>query len=219
MYLNRRSNMIQRKYIIISVITFIILCCLYFILIVYPRLGKIPVQVLVYPEDAKIFINGKVSSSGTIYMSADTYTFTAKKTGWIDDEVTATISEDLQSIALLPTPTSEEAHTSADTPGAATRREELAGIAANTRGLSIRKKYPIINKIPHSDLTGPFKIDYGFNQDDRITPYIIVSFATPHGRKEAIKWLKKNGADITATEIIFENFKNPLSTKQEINHE
>lgn len=208
--------MIQRKHIIIVLIAFSVLCMFYFLLAIYPRLNKIPVEVLVHPNDATLSVDGKGFSPGTIYLHPGAHSFKAEKEGWKTDEVSVTISNDLTSIALLPIPESEEAREQARRESRV--REGLSSIAANMRGLDIRNSYPILSKLPYSDISGPFKIDYGFNQDDKKTPYLIISFSTPNGRREAIQWLKENDTDITKVEIIFEDFEN-AAYKEEDTHE
>jgi len=208
--------MIQRKHILITVAVFILICVLYYLLAIYPRIGKIAVDILVNPNDATITLNGSRISPGTNYLNAGPYTLRAEKEGWKADEVTVSVSNELSAVALLPQPVSEEAKQQAKKE--ATTRGGLSSIAANARGLDIRSAYPILNKLPYSDTSGPFKIDYGFNQDNSKIPYLIVSFSTPHGRSKAIKWLADNKTDLTSTEILFDEFINPIH-KEEDAHE
>lgn len=210
--------MIQRKYIVITLVAISILSVLYFLFSTYPKIGKIPVEILVYPEDAKVYTDD-ITTGNTVYLKSGEHTFKAQKDGWVTDETTVTISDTLKTIALLPSPESTEAKELANSAEGSSKREELAGIAANTRGLDIRSSYSILNKLPYSDISGPFKIDYGFNQDDKKTPYIIVSYSTPNGRRKAIRWLQDNGTNLTMTEIVFEDFINPTHKEKDAHEE
>jgi len=208
--------MIQRRHILIAIAVFTLISVAYFLLVLYPRIGKVPIDIVVNPSDASISIDDRRVSSGTQYLNPGTYTFKAEREGWFPDEVSVTISDRLSSVALLPTPSSDEAREQAERDS--TVREGLSSIAANARGLDIRSAYPILNELPYSDVSGPFKIDYGFNQDNTKTPYLIVSYSTPHGRNKAIDWLKANDTNLTTTEILFEDFQNP-TYQPEDNHE
>lgn len=208
--------MIERKYIIAVIVGFIVICILYFLLVLYPRIGKLPVEVLVNPSDATVYLNDARISPGTHYLHAGTFTFKAEREGWSPDEVNLTISDELSSVALVLTPITAEAIEQAERE--TQTREGLSSIAANARGLDIRSAHPILNELPYSDTAGPFKIDYGFNQDDSKTPYLIISFSSPNGRVKALDWLKDNGLDITTTEVIFEDYRSPIF-KEEDSHE
>lgn len=200
--------MIERKHIFVGLALFILICVFYYLFIVFPRQDKVAVEILVNPSDASVYIDNEKSGAGKKYIHPGTHVFKAEKEGWTASGVTLDITDDTSIIALLPTPTSEDARLEAQKD--AEKREELAGIAANTRGLDIRNTTPILNELPYSDTSGPYKIDYGFNQDDKRTPYLIVSYSTPNGRKEAIDWLIANEVDTTTLEIIFEDFINPI---------
>lgn len=200
--------MIHKKYIIITVAIFLGICLLYYLFVVYPRQGKVAVDILTHPESATVTVNKNRGNTGTNYLPAGTYTFKAEQEGWEPEEITVAISEEVSQVALVLTPVSAAAKEQAKNDSL--EREGLYGIAANTRGLDIRNTHPILNELPYSDTTGPFKIDFGFNRDDKKTPYLVVSYSTPNGRIEAIDWLRENKVDTTTTEIIFEDFRSPI---------
>lgn len=205
--------MLQRKHVITIILAFIIVCLMYFLLVMYPRIGKIPVEVLVNPDGASIYIDNNRATPGIHYLHEGSHTFKAEKAGWTPDEVAVSVTDSTTSVALLPQPESSEAKQQAERDSLI--REGLSGVAANVRGLGIRNSYPILNDLPYSDPSGPYKIDYGFNQDDKKTPYLVVSFSTPNGRSEAIDWLKDNDVDPTSLEIIFEGFESPIYKKED----
>ncbi len=204
--------MINRKFIVLSGVIFVGVCLLYFLLVILPRIGKVPVEILVHPNDSTITINGNRSASGIQYLSVGEYTVKAEKDGWIADEVKVSVSDEINQIALLPRPNSNEAREIAEEDNL--EREGLAGVKANARGANIRSDYPIINKLPYSDIAGPYKIDYGFNRDDTTVPYLLISFTTPKSRQKALEWLQNNEVDLTTTEIIFSDFVNPIKNQE-----
>ncbi|HRJ06811.1 MAG TPA: PEGA domain-containing protein [Candidatus Saccharibacteria bacterium] len=176
-----------------------------------------PVEIAMHPSDAKVTVNDETHSSGTVYLKPGDYTLIAKREGWDDATTTVSVKDEPRSIALVLEPNSQEARELLENESVITEREALAGIAANARGEDIRAKTPILSKLPYSDIFGPFKIDFGFNQDDNRTPYFIVSFATAKGRRLAIEWLKKQEVDLVKTEVIFEGLNNPFSNL-EVSH-
>ncbi len=205
---------IQRKHIVYIVLVFAALCVVYFVFVTLPRLGKVAVDITTHPEDAIVYINGNESPSGTVYLRPTQYDFSARKKGWETATATVTVSESNKTVALLPDPVSQEAIKEAEDPEVQALRESLAGIAAIARGNTLRNENPIINSLPYTDVSGPFKIDFGFEQEDKSTPYLIVSYSTPNGRQAATSWLKKKGVNLTKTEVIFSDFENPLSVKE-----
>lgn len=204
--------MLNRKYLLIGGGFLLGVCLLYFLLVTLPRIGKIPVEILAHPNDSTITINGDRTRTGIRYLTEGEYVVRAEKNGWLADEVKVSVSDDVNQIALLLGPNSDEAFEIAEED--AIEREGLAGVKASARGASIRSDYPIINKLPYSDIAGPYKIDYGFNQDDTTVPYLLISFTTPKSRQKALEWLQENRVDITTTEIIFSDFVNPIKNQE-----
>lgn len=200
----------SKKAVIYVVGGFILICVLFFVFYTLPRIGKIPVNVLVNPSDSDVYIDGDKNNNKTVYLRPGEHSFTAKKPGWADNTVKISVSEENSNVGLLPTPNSQEAEDELGDQNNIRVREGIAGTAANARGLELRGVNPIINKLPYSEVAGPFKIDYGFNESDNKTAYILVTVSTPDGRVNALKWLDKNGVDITRTEIVFSDFTNPL---------
>lgn len=206
--------MIKQKYILIGFLGFFLLGLLYFLLVTYPRLGKVAVEVLAHPSDTTITIDGDAYSPGTIYLRPGEYTLLAKKNGWTNATASIIVTKQPRSVALVLEPDSVQAYKILEDEKVIAEREALAAVTANARGEDIRSRYPIIERLPYSDISGPFKIDFGFDQLDKTTPYLIVSFSTPKGRRLAIDWLKKNNVDLVKTEVIFEGFNNPFQTNK-----
>lgn len=202
--------MIDRRYLYIALAGFggVIILILLFVLVT--RVGKVPVSIQALPNDAVVKIDGKEISTGDHYLPAGEYSFTASKEGWSTDTLKLTIDEDNADVALLLSPQSDQAKAEYEGTTDTDEREQLSSIRSNSKGKTVTSNYPVIAKLPYSDSTGPYKIDYGYPREDSTTPYILISFSTPNGRTKALRWLSEQKLDITNTEIVFSDFENPL---------
>lgn len=206
------NNIQSRVRIVIGlIIAVFILFTLWYTAAQISKIGKIPVDIETSPENATVTINGKNTHTGINYLKEGTYTFTATKPGYDTASQTATVSKINNYIALIPNPVSNQVKNEANSTEEAMRAESIAGMAAAASGAALQSDNPIIKKLPYSDLSGPFKIDYGYNQDNQSSLYLLVSYTTPDSRQKAIKWLKSNGVDLTTREILFSDFNNPAT--------
>lgn len=67
---------------------------------------------------------------------------------------------------------------------------------------------PLVMIMPHTDINGPFTIEYVTTKDD--VDYIKVTDSSPQGRVNALHWLRENGINPTNLNIEFDDFINPL---------
>lgn len=207
----------RRRIIAISVIIVGVLV-IWFIAVQLSRIGKTPVDVEVSPRDASVTIDGHGASTGTNYLTNGEYTFSASKQGYTTATQTVKISAENNYVALLPEPVSSDAIKEANSSSESSWAETISGIASSRSGAALANDNPIIKSLPYSDISGPFKIDFGYNHDNHDSLYLIVSYSTPDGRQKAIAWLKQNKVDITDMEIVFADFNNPTDTNRE-NHD
>ena len=175
------------------------------------RAGKIKATVTAYPDDSLVTMDGKTISQGDTYLTPGKHTFIAKKTGFTDDTVTADISEDSSTVILLPTPQSDEAVAWSNQPDVTAKREALGGQKATMRGTSLSKQYPLVDKLPYIDITGPFALDYGYTGKDNSDIYFIIHDSTPDGRQAALKWMRQQGLDPATLDLRYGEYKNPLT--------
>lgn len=174
------------------------------------RTGKIEVTVASSPDDAEIVIDGKKASNGANYLEPGNHTFTATKQGWQDAEINLTISEEVNRVNLILIPASTEATAWLnENPDEIIKREAFASSNAQLSGLATRKEYPIINKLPRSDIVGPYKIDYGFDDQDGHL-FLLVSYSSTDGRKNAVEWLRSEGYKMSDLDVVFSDYLNPL---------
>jgi hypothetical protein len=175
------------------------------------RAGKIQVNITVYPEDASILVDNKAISSSNPYLTPGKHTFSAKKKGFLDTSQTLSISDDIKSVILLPTPDSDDALAWAEKPDVSAMRETLGGQRATIRGMALAEQYPLMDKLPYIDINGPFAIDYGYKGEGNSEIFFIIHDSTPNGRKAAFEWIRKQGVDPVTIDIRYDEYQNPLT--------
>lgn len=193
---------------------------LIFIIVVYmlglsiSRTGKIAVEVIVLPKDSEIFINDKKIKSGTNYISAGEYNFLAKRSGFSDDVRKVTVAEDIETIELIPEPSSDEAFRLIENnPKLQQAREELGGRKASSKGLAASEETPLIKLLPVTEVVGPFTIDYGPSESRINGSFLEISDSSPKGRVAALNWIRERGSDPTDLEILYTDYENPLNER------
>jgi hypothetical protein len=197
---------------LIGVVFFSFVVVLVFVLLSRGR-GGLLIDVEVFPRDARLYINGKESSAGTIRLAPGDYVFTAKKEGFSDAVEKTSISEKRTYIALLPAPVSDEAIRWANENNA--ERERLGGENALSRGEGYRSKNPIIEILPEYNIAGPFSIDYGASNDTSDNTYLLIGNSTPRGRVRALQWIRDHGYNPSELDIRFEDFVNPATEESQ----
>lgn len=204
----------QRKIIRVSIITVALLFLAIIALAIYTvttQAGKIKATLTAYPDDSSVTMDGQKISQGTVYITPGPHTFVATKSGFLDDSVTASISEDTATVILLPTPQSAEAVAWSNQPDVTAMRESLGGQKAAMRGASLSKQYPLVDKLPYIDIAGPFALDYGYQGKDNSEVYFILHDSTPDGRRAALAWIRQQGVDPATLDLRYDEFKNPLT--------
>lgn len=178
------------------------------------RQGKIKVTIDVIPVDSMIIVDGEKSSK-TTYLNPGLHTFIATKDGFSNYKQTVIISDDNHQVALILEPESDEAKEwyRKNISDSELQKVRSSQIKATTN--SAMEKNPILNILPKTDITGPFKIDYSFSDLDNYDAYITISYSTPDGRKKAFNWIRSNNIDPTTLDIRYKEgeFTNPLTGK------
>ena len=206
------NNLMQnRARLIVWVVgTIIIGLIVWYSIIQVSHIGKVPVTVETAPKDMTIKIDGRSANTGVNYIIAGTHTFEAKKTGYETARQTVSVDTLNNYVALIPNPVSDEANKESESEDVSALAETISGTASSIAGGALRTKNPIIKKLPVSNISGPYKIDYGYNYDDSTKLYLIISYASPNGRQKALHWLKENNVNLTTQEIVFDGFANPI---------
>lgn len=198
--------------IVISVIIIFMALIGYSIYTLVAHAGKVQTAITVYPNDASVMIDGKKASSGTTYLTPGKHTFRASKSGFADATLTLSISDDIKTAILLPSPISAEAIAWSQQPDVSATRETLGGQLASIRGMSLDAQYPLIHKLPYIDIEGPFALDYGYKGADNSEIYFLIHDSTPNGRQAAFKWIREQGIDPATLDIRYDEYQNPLTT-------
>lgn len=175
------------------------------------RSGKIAVTVEVLPKDSQVMLDGKEIDEGTIYLAPKTYTFTAAKAGFETVSVNLTVTEDNHYVGLLPKPASADAENWAAKEDVWPERERIAGRRSETLGKETALRNPLLDKLPYSDIMGPFTVDYAFLKTDSTKTRVVIYNSTENGRIKALQWIRSQGVDPADLMIEFEDFDNPTS--------
>lgn len=200
----------KKRFVIIglSLLTVVVLFVVVF-LILSSHEGEYKVTLSVMPEDAILSVDEEEILGTEVWVDQGEHTFSAKKDGFDTDYVTRTITADT-TVTLLPSPVSDEALTWASQSDISSKLESFGGAKANERGSYITGLNPIISLLPYVDISGPFKIDYGYHGADNTATYLIIHKTTPTGRQNALAWIREQGYDPTQLDIRFTDFENPL---------
>lgn len=206
--MNQQPN---TRLVAIGVGVFVLIVIIIGIFFSVNRMGKVKVSIDVLPNDSTLFVNGKKVDK-TVYLEPGTYTFAAKKDGFVDATSVMVISEENNTVTLLPEAQSDEAIRWRERSADQAIMESMGGKAADERGVSLRERYPLINSLPYEHVTDNFfSVHFGFEGDNNSSIYFIVGDANPAGRVDALNWIRSQNIEPTDLDIRFENFKNPLT--------
>lgn len=175
------------------------------------RIGEKKVKITVIPSTAEVFVDDR-EVGGSVYLANGEYTFKARAEGYKDDEFKVSVGEGKNVVELIPSPESPEAiEFLDDNPAIQAKREAIGGRRSEQLGDKVKNETPILSKLPVTDISGPFSIDYGGSGDREYGSFLLVSDSSPKGRASALKWIKQQGVDPTDLEIKFADFYNPLT--------
>ena len=210
-------NQLTLKQIRIAILIFVIAMVAFSVPSIYnliTKQDKIAVEISTIPADATVAIDNK-KSSNTVYLEPGSYTFTAIKEGFKRSDQTIIISEDNNQVALRLEPQSDEAKKWYEENVDDLELQKIGSIRIKSTSKSYAEKNPVLDFLPKTDITGPFKIDYGLLGEDTYDAYIIISYSTPDGRKKAFDYIRSNGIDPTTLDIRYKegSFTNPLTGK------
>ncbi|HEX5456199.1 MAG TPA: hypothetical protein VFW77_02425 [Candidatus Saccharimonadales bacterium] len=189
----------------------VVIFVVYNIVLAFTRIGEIKTEINVVPQDAKVTINDKPSSSGSVYLAAGEYTFSAAAEGWETDTQKININKDRHEVYLLPGPTSEEAKNwLKNNPDVQAEREAFGGKKFDAQNQKAAEQNPILQYLPYTSESPPFTINYGPSKERKGDIYLLINDASPNGRQAALDWIRSQGQDPTDMQIIFAGFDNPL---------
>jgi hypothetical protein len=179
--------------------------------------GKVPVNIVVLPDDSDLKIDGAKAKPGKIYLTPGTHHLEARRNDF--DPASKTIdTHDIppgDTVYLLPGANSQPAKDYLlQHPDIQRLREAVGGIEAEKARAALLKKYPVIGDLPHETLH--FKIDYSLDSNQAlsftITTYAIINGPSDYAsylsqtkdyRQEALNYLKDKGVDTTKYDISY----------------
>ncbi|HEY5695643.1 MAG TPA: hypothetical protein VIQ80_02305 [Candidatus Saccharimonadales bacterium] len=171
--------------------------------------GKIPVTVMVAPNDATITLDGAKINAGTIYLVPNkNYTFSASKSGFVSKSTNQyiTSSNTFVGLELLHADGTADQNTDQYL-----QLEAQAGRAANDKGQALSDKYPIVDKLPIQNYI--YTIGYKADPADPSNNSIIITIdAAPGYRNGALQAIRDLGYDPSQYKIEFYNYTNPFKS-------
>lgn len=173
------------------------------------RTGKTEVNVIVYPPDAKLTINGQPSNAGNMYLAPGEYTFKATRSGWKEAVVTQTIGNEPATINVLPEPETTEAYEWLDRDVNETiQREGIIGRIKAEEGEALYEKNKFIFDLPYTGTD--FEITYNETDQSPTGIEVLIIATTPSARTAALDYLRGLGYDPSTMYIKYVGFNNPL---------
>lgn len=211
------QNVTTRNRIILVVIITVILLLgfgAYSVYMSIQRAGKLAVELVVVPSDAKIEMNGQQVNANGLYAAPGDYVFSASKEGFKKMETHIHIADGLPNTVTLPLePESNEAKEwVSKNQDQYASLEGAAGKAANEQGEVVSEKNPVIQVLPYKNLL--YTIGYKNDLSDPTGKSIIVTIDAISGyRNAAIRQLRELGHDPTQLKIEFTKYESPFGNE------
>jgi hypothetical protein len=174
----------------------------------YTRLSSTgELKLTVVPNDSTIQVDsGGKSTNYDLQLAPGSHTITFARRGFDSKTLSFTVqTQQLNTGSVVLQANSQEgldylkAHPDQQQAG-----EGATGDEANKAGVTIAKANPIISKLPYQG--ADFQIDYGLSQkhpDSQDAVGIYVTTTDAAGRVHALSWIRAQGADPNAMEIIY----------------
>jgi hypothetical protein len=176
----------------------------------FSHTGKTAITLEIAPSIATSTIDGKQVHGGIVYISKGEHTLTVDLADFTSKSQTFTVSSQAQSINLALQPANATGRKLlTDNPAYQLQREAIGG--EQKAALQAQAETPLISKLPYTDITGPFQIDYGQSPTRKGGTVIIINNSAPIGRVHALDWIRQQGYDPANLEIQFADFANPLT--------
>lgn len=179
------------------------------------RIGRIEVQVVSVPPDARIYVDGKRMLFDTFFVEPGVVTIRAEKEGFKTTEkkvdFTRSTSETENRVPIFLSAESEEAIAwSQNNQALYQEAEGIAGAIAQQDGEAFRNANPIINLLPYADFT--YRIDYGISAANVDRASIKVTALGRKAQALAIAKIREWGYEPSDLEIVFVNSENPFES-------
>ena len=182
----------------------------YILAINVSRHGKVAVTITFAPSVAVARVDGRPVQLGKNYLSPGDHTLVAKLENFYVKQQQFTVkAAQPDSVSLALQPANDAGRKLLETyPRYQQQIEAVGGLETSAR-VAVAET-PLIGLLPISDLAGPYKIDYGQSKTRPGGSVIIIGISSPHGRANALKWIRQQGTDPTDLEIIYTDYSNPF---------
>ncbi len=191
----------KKIYIIVSLI-FILIFMLVFVL--HSRSLSVKVKLVIAPSVARLTINNKVVSPGTIRVKPGTYTVIGTMNGFALSSKTVTVKKG-DSIQVGLALSSNSASTSnwySAHPGDESIAEGISGYNNDVLYQQSSENAPIIKILPFTGPDFAYRIDYGTPAGANANkPIIYITAPDSSGQQEAQAWMKSQGYDTSKLDI------------------
>ncbi len=204
------SAITNRQKIYIAV-AFLMLLGGLFVYTFVSRFGKTEVKIIVIPRDATILANNKKIETGTVYLTPQKYTFTAKKSGFSDDSQTVTVGKNSTTVSLIPTPSSAAAFEFLRrNPTLQQQRDGIDSERQAVIGKTTSRKYPFFSQLPIIYDHGNSSIGSGPSITKPDDKAVIVKDIFTSGRAADLDVMRQSGFNPADYIVEFPDFANPL---------
>lgn len=172
--------------------------------------GKTKITFTTAPGTAKIFINGKINSSGkSIHVSPGKYEIAAESNGFSSAKKQVEVKgEDLEVFFALTPLTPAAQDYAANNPEEFLDAEGSAGQTTRQEGEDFEANNPIIKLLPYHSLL--LNIDYRISSSDTKKVALIIDAYDSQNRNYALSLIRSWGYEPSDYEVEFLNFINVL---------
>jgi hypothetical protein len=205
----------HRKIVLFLFLLIIIIIGSYMTWTYFSRLGKIAVEVDVFPDTAKVQVDGVGDlNRGTHYLNPGKYHTTVSGEGYKTIEMTVEVTNENPSniysvlpkdVVEIPTYTTEEKQKMQ-------RVEGKSGAASLEFTQNFEQKYPIVKLLPIKDAY--YQIGY-LSDGKGGNFYLTVYTESPRYRSNALKRIDSLGVDLSDYKVVFQDFTNPLTGEKQ----
>ncbi len=203
LFRNRLQNIGPNKTILLVIGALLLVIAIWStVLVVNYRnnLGLIAFSIDMIPSDSSVKIDKKRVKPKTVHLSPGEHTISIEKDGFKSVHKKIYVSASNNWFFSILQPESEKAKKWYKNNVSVTKMKNAQSDLIESTYNNTVSQNPIIDYLPKTDTYGPYKIDYGFDEDlDRL--YLIISLSTPDGRREAIDWIRSLGVDPTSLDI------------------
>lgn len=205
------NKIFQNRLAIIALALVVIMFAVYMVFTIQgSRAGQSSVDLQVSPTDATVAVDGHGSDSpGVISLSPGKHTLTISRQNFISQTISVNVTagqETNQSVVLLAANDAGKQFI-ATNPDEEKQSETVTGQIIQQGSATTSADNPLIALLPYDGAN--FEIDSGISQAHPSDPYdvgIYITADTPTARAAAVNWIKAQGFNPNAYELIYQTY-------------